>query len=242
MDDRKALLAGATGLIGGHLLNLLLASRPYGEIIALVRRPLDIEHDVTPEGGERNKATARVVDFDHLEEVSDLPPIDDVFCCLGSTMKKAGSKAAFRKVDHDYVVATARLGLAAGARRFLLVSSIGADATSKNFYSRVKGEAEDSVTGLGYSALHVFQPSILMGERDEERPGERLGIAAAGVLNWLMAGPLRRYRGIRPETVAAAMIGAACHPGGGQTETTTEIDGRKTYTYDAIQRHAAGTA
>ncbi len=232
MEDRKALLAGATGLIGGHLLDLLLAepesarASPYGEIIALVRRPLSPRRgaNATPEA-ERHRLTARVVDFDHLDEISDLPVIDDVFCCLGSTMKKAGSKAAFRKVDHDYVVATARLGLAAGARRFLLVSSIGADAESSNFYSRVKGEAEASVAELGYHAFHAFQPSILMGERDEKRPGERLGIAAAGVLNRLMAGPLRRYRGIRPETVAAAMAGAA----------TSNAEGRQTYTYDDIR-------
>ncbi len=229
MDHRKALLAGATGLIGGHLLDLLLAepararTSPYGEIIALVRRPLNVEDE---------KLTARIVDFERLEEVSDLPAIDDVFCCLGSTMKKAGSKAAFRKVDHDYVVATARLGFAAGARRFLLVSAVGAGAKSMNFYSRVKGEAEDSVAALGYHACHVFQPSILIGKRAENRPGERLGIAAAGVLNRLMAGPLRRYRGIRAETVAAAMVGAAA----------SDAEGRQTHTYDAIQRLAAGTS
>ncbi len=227
MEHRKALLAGATGLIGGHLLDLLLAEPqgartfPYGEIIALVRRPLDLEHD---------RLTSRVVDFDRLDEVSDLPSVDDVFCCLGSTMKKAGSKAAFRRVDHDYVVATARLGLAAGAQRFLLVSAVGADASSMNFYSRVKGEAEDSVAELGYQAFHVFQPSILMGERDEKRSGERLGIAAAGALNRLLAAPLRRYRGIRPETVAAGMFGAA----------TSEAEGKQIHTYDAIQRLAAG--
>lgn len=218
--SRKALLAGATGLIGGHVLSRLLADPAYREVTALVRRPLEIEHA---------KLTGRVVDFDHLDEISDPPPADDVFCCLGSTMKKAGSKAAFRRVDHDYVVATARLGLAGGARRFLLVSSIGADVSSMNFYSRVKGEAEASVAELGYETLEIFQPSILMGERDEDRPGERLGIAAAGVLNRLLAGPLRRYRGIRPETVAAAMVGAA----------KSNAVGRSVHTYDAIERFAA---
>ncbi len=232
MNPRKALLAGATGLIGGHLLELLLAEPTYGEIIALVRRPWSPRRgaDATQDA-DHERLSARVVDFDRLEEISDLPAVDDVFCCLGSTMKKAGSKAAFRKVDHDYVVATARLGLAAGARRFLLVSAVGASASSANFYSRVKGEAEDSVAALGYQACHVFQPSILIGERAESRPGERLGIAAAGVLNRLMAGPLRRYRGIRAETVAAAMVGAAA----------SDAEGRQTYTYDAIQR-LAGTS
>ncbi len=236
MAHRKAWLAGATGLIGGQVLELLLAEPAYTRVTALVRRPLAVEHDVTPEGGQRNQLEALIVDFDRLEELSEPPPADDVFCCLGSTMKKAGSKAAFRKVDHDYVVATARLGLAAGARRFLLVSAVGASASSMSFYSRVKGEAEDSVAELGYSELHVFQPSILIGERDEARPGERLGIAAARVLNGLMAGPLRRYRGIRAETVAAAMVAAAHRSGEGSGART----GRQTYTHDAIARLGRG--
>jgi len=221
-QQRAALLAGATGLIGGHVLDLLLADPDWAGVTALVRRPLDRGHE---------KLDARVVDFDHLEELPDPPPADDVFCCLGSTMKKAGSKAAFRKVDHDYVVATARLGLAGGARRFLLVSSVGASASSMNFYARVKGEAEDSVAALGYPALHVFQPSILIGQRQESRPGERLGIVMAGVVNRLIVGPLRRYRGIAAETVAAAMIGAA----------KSDAEGRRVYTFDDIERLAAAS-
>lgn len=219
---RAALLAGATGLIGGHLLDLLLAEEAYSRITALVRRPLDRDHE---------KLDARVVDFDALGEIADPPPVDNVFCCLGSTMKKAGSKAAFRKVDHDYVVATARLGLSGGARRFLLVSSVGASSSSASFYARTKGEAEDSVAALGYPALHVFQPSILIGERRESRPGERLGIVMAGVLNHACVGPLRRYRGIAAETVAAAMVEAA----------KSEAEGRRVYTYDEIGRLAAVT-
>ncbi len=217
MAPRKALIVGATGLIGGHLLDLLLANSGYSSVTALVRRPLDVE-----------SLDTRVVDFDRLGEITDPPAVDDVFCCLGSTMKKAGSKAAFRRVDHDYVVATARLGLAGGARRFLLVSSIGADKRSRNFYSRVKGETENSVAALGYEALYIFQPSLLIGKREEKRPGERLGILAAGVLNHLMAGPLLRYRGIRPETVAAAMVAAA----------RQDIEGWQIYTYEGIQRLA----
>ena len=220
---RTALLAGATGLIGGHLLDLLLVEASYSRIVALVRRPLDLEH---------GKLDARVVDFDHLDETADPPPVDDVFCCLGSTIRKAGSQAAFRKVDHDYVVATARLGLACGARRFLLVSAIGASSSAKTFYSRVKGEAEESVTALGYPALHIFQPSILMGARQENRPGERLGIAAARVLNGLMVGPLSPYRGIRPETVAAAMVAAAA----------SATEGRQVHTYSEIERLAQAFA
>ena len=220
-NRRKALLAGATGLIGGHLLDLLLDDDSYAAVTALVRRPLDREHD---------KLDVRVVDFDHLEETQDPPQVDDAFCCLGSTMKKAGSKAAFRKVDHDYVVATAHLALSGGARRFLLVSAVGSSPSAMSFYSRVKGEAEESVAALGFTALHVFQPSILMGERQESRPGERLGIAAAGVLNGFLLGPFRPFRGIRAETVAAAMVSAA----------KSDSEGRRAYTYDGIERLAAG--
>ena len=222
-DRRAALLAGATGLIGGHLLELLLGDPTWNRVTALVRRPLDREHE---------KLDVRVVDFDALADIQDPPTADDVLCCLGSTMKKAGSKAAFRKVDHDYVVAVARLGLAVGARRFLLVSAVGASASSMNFYARTKGEAEDSVAALGYPVLHVFQPSILIGERDESRPGERLGIVMAGVLNRLFLGPLRRYRGIAAETVAAAMVAAAKSDG----------EGRRVHTYDDTARLAAGSA
>ncbi len=222
MENRNALLAGATGLVGGHLLDLLLADDCYAAVSALVRRPLALEH---------GKLDTRVVDFDRLGEVSDPPAVTDVFCCLGSTMKKAGSKAAFRQVDHDYVVAVARLGLAAGGRRFLLISSVGADAASMSFYLRVKGEAEAAVAELRYEAFHIFQPSILIGERDEARLGERVGGAAARVLNSLMVGPLRRYRGIRAETVAAAMAGAA----------KSHVAGKRVYTRDAIERLAAGT-
>lgn len=218
-NQRTALLAGATGLVGGHLLERLLAEPVYARVVALVRRPLELENA---------KLEPRVVEFDHLAEMPDPPGVDDVFCCLGSTIRKAGSQAAFRRVDHDYVMATARLGLAGGARRFLLVSAIGSSPSAMTFYSRVKGEAEASVTALGYPALHIFQPSILMGERQESRPGERLGIAAVRVLNGLLAGPLRPYRGIRPETVAAAMVSAAL----------SGTDGRHVHTYDGIERLA----
>lgn len=216
-NKHRALLAGATGLIGDHLFDLLLADETYAAVTALVRRPLEREHD---------KLDARIVDFDRLEETAEPPQVDDAFCCLGSTMKKAGSKAAFRKVDHDCVVAFARLALAGGARRFLLVSAVGSSPSAMSFYSRVKGEAEASVAALDFPALHIFQPSILIGERRESRPGERLGTAAAGALNGFLLGPLRPFRGIRAETVAAAMVSAA----------RSDVEGRHVYTYDGIER------
>jgi uncharacterized protein YbjT (DUF2867 family) len=141
-------------------------------------------------------------DFDHP---SKLPRADDIFCCLGTTIKKAGSQAAFRKVDYDYVVSLADHARDAGAKRFLVVSSLGADARSSIFYSRVKGEMEAALRGIGFDALHIFQPSLLLGDRREARLGERLGIAASAIIAPFMLGPAKKYRPIDARVVANAM-------------------------------------
>lgn len=221
-NSRTALLAGATGLVGGHLLDLLLEESTHDHVISLVRRPTGRSH---------GKLDERQIDFNRLEEV-ELSPIHDVFCCLGTTIRKAGSQAAFRKVDHDYVVALAHLGRAAGAERFLLVSAIGASPRSSVFYSRVKGEAEEAVATLGYDALHIFQPSMLLGQRQEFRLGERLGIGFARLVDPLMAvaSPLAKYRGIQAQTVAAGMVTAA----------RAEAQGLYVYKHDDIVRLAVG--
>ena len=160
--------------------------------------------------------TWRVIDFDALEgSVTDLE-VDDVFCTLGTTMKQAGSKDAFRKVDHDYVLALARAGLAAGGRKFVLNSSVGADPRASSFYLRVKGEVEAAVRALGYETFVTAQPSLLLSDRAESRPGERIGVALAPALNPLMLGPLKRYKAIDVDTVAAALVGAALELGAGQ--------------------------
>ena len=195
---RTALLAGASGLVGGHCLRLLLAEPTYGRVIALGRRALPLQHP---------KLEQKLVDFAHIADL--VPRVDDVYCCLGTTIKKAGSQAAFRRVDHDYVVALAQAAKQAGARRFLLVSSLGANSRSRIFYSRVKGEAERDVSAVPFKAVHIFRPSLLLGERAESRPLERLGSVAFGALAPLLAGPLRPYRAIPAETVARAMVRAA---------------------------------
>ena len=197
---RTALVAGASGLVGGHLLQLLLADGAYARVVTLVRRELPARHP---------KLEQRVVDFGTLDAFSDIPRTDDVFCCLGTTIKTAGSRAAFRKVDHDYVVGLARLGVRAGARQFLLVSALGADPASRIFYSRVKGEVERAVRqlpGQPYRGVQIFRPSFLMGARAEVRLAERIGVPLARVLAPLMVGPLRRYRPIHAADVARAMV------------------------------------
>lgn len=215
--SRRALIAGATGLIGGFLLGELLEDDLYASVHALVRRPLEREHP---------KLEQIVVDFEKLDENADAFHVDDVFCCLGTTIKKAGSEEAFRRVDHDYVVEIARLARGAGARRFLLVSSIGADAEASNFYLSVKGETEDDLEALGYPELHVFRPSVLMGSRDDNRPAERAGIVLARLTTPLLLGRLRRYRPIEARTVAGAIAEAA----------RTGASGRHIYTFDDIVR------
>lgn len=197
---RTALLAGATGLVGGHVLRLLLADTTWSRVVTVGRRTTSIRHD---------KLEQRIVDLGALEAIAELPRVDDVFCCLGTTIKQAGSQPAFRRVDYDYVVAVARAGLRVGATQFLLVSAIGADPESRVFYSRVKGEAEATVRQLPYRGIQIFRPSLLLGEREQFRFGERIAILAAPVLSFALVGPLRRYRPIAAETVARAMVGIA---------------------------------
>jgi uncharacterized protein YbjT (DUF2867 family) len=198
---KVALLAGATGLVGGQCLEQLLETPDYGRVIALTRRPLAIRHA---------KLDQRIIDFDQLgREGTDFPTADDVFCCLGTTMKRAGSEAAFRQVDFVYVVSLAGQALARGAKQFLLVSSLGANAKSPIFYSRVKGEAEAAIAALSFEGRQIFRPSILTGERAEHRPGERAGIAVMRGMSFAMIGPLRKYRPIAARTVARAMIRVA---------------------------------
>lgn len=195
---RTALLAGATGLVGSHVLRQLLADAPphWSRVVTVGRRTTPLQHD---------KLEQRIMDLDALATLGDLRA-DDVFCCLGTTIKQAGSQDAFRRVDHDYVVALAGAGLRAGATQFLLVSAIGADPASRVFYSRVKGEAEAAVRRLPYRGVQIFQPSLLLGERAEFRVGERIATLLAPVASLVLAGPLRRYRPIQAATVARAMV------------------------------------
>jgi uncharacterized protein YbjT (DUF2867 family) len=190
-----ALLAGATGLVGSHVLRNLLADPHWGRVVTVGRRATPVRHV---------KLEQRIVDLGMLETLGDLRA-DDVFCCVGTTIKQAGSQDAFRRVDHDYVVALAGAGLRAGATQFLLVSAIGADPASRVFYSRVKGETEAAVRRLSYRGVQIFRPSLLLGERAEFRAGERIATLLAPIASLALVGPLRRYRPIQADTVARAM-------------------------------------
>ncbi|MGH9260344.1 MAG: NAD(P)H-binding protein [Acidimicrobiales bacterium] len=205
LTPRRALVAGASGLVGGQLLDLLLEDADYTAVTALVRRELP---------RPRRKLGQRLVDFDRLAD-GDLPRADDVFCCLGSTMRQAGSKDAFRTVDLTYVERLARLALQHRAKQFLLVSTLGADPRSRVFYNRVKGETEEAVRKLSFEGVHIFRPSLLLGVRREIRPAERLGQLLGAALAFAFVGPLARYRPIAARAVAAAMIRVAKQAGRG---------------------------
>jgi len=195
---RNALLAGATGLVGRSCLEKLLASETYERVRVLARRSVGARHD---------KLEEHQVDFNALES-AEIGPVDDVFITLGTTIKAAGSQEAFYKVDHDYVVATAKLGKRAGASRLALVSSIGVGGAVENFYLRVKAEAERDVRALGYECVEIFRPGLLLGDRAEKRKGESFGIAATKLASGLFLGPLRQYKPIDAADVAAAMVAA----------------------------------
>jgi uncharacterized protein YbjT (DUF2867 family) len=196
----EAWVAGSTGLVGRALVEELARGVPAANVTALVRRA---------EGRTAPRFEERVVAFDRLElELSGLR-VTHVFCCLGTTMAKAGSEAAFRRVDFDYPLALGRAARAAGARKFLVVTAIGADSTSRIFYNRVKGELEQALAELGIPELHVFRPSLILGERSERRPAERVFMALAKPVGHVLLGPLAKYRAIDATAIARAMVRVA---------------------------------
>jgi uncharacterized protein YbjT (DUF2867 family) len=197
-ESRSSVLLGATGLVGGHCLDRLLGDAAYGRVMVLGRRASGREH---PRLEERVGEVEGLLD-EHASALAGA----DVFCCVGTTIRAAGSQEAFRRVDYDLPVKAARVASAAGARQFLLVSAAGADAGSRIFYNRVKGETEAAVAALPFQGVALLRPSLLLGERAERRPAEALAQRVAPLMSPLLRGPLRRYRAIHADTVAAALV------------------------------------
>ncbi|GAM16057.1 oxidoreductase [Mesobacillus selenatarsenatis] len=197
---KKALIAGSTGLIGNELLQILLNSKEYDQVTAIVRRPLYVKH---------SKLDERVIDFDRLEEYIGLFAVDDVFCCLGTTIKKAKTKEAMWKIDVDYPVAIAKLASSKGARKFLLVSSMNANPDSPIFYSKMKGKLEEEIKRIPFETTSIFRPSLLLGERDEFRFGERAAAAIFTKMPFLFGGPFKKYKAIEGRVVASAIYQVA---------------------------------
>ncbi|KHF38135.1 oxidoreductase [Halalkalibacter okhensis] len=199
MEQRTALVVGATGLIGQFLVKKLEQQPEYKKIYLFVRRDMEVVSE---------KTEVRVVSFDLLEE-KDFPQVDDVYCCLGTTIKKAKTKEAFKQVDYEYPLKIARAALKKGAKQFLVVSAIGANETSRFFYSRVKGEVEKAVMNLAYAHIHIFRPSLLLGKRQEVRIGEKIGEWGAKLAKPWLRGPFAKYRAISGEQVAQVMVARA---------------------------------
>jgi uncharacterized protein YbjT (DUF2867 family) len=201
MTTRTALIVGATGLTGGHCLQTLLDDPTYSEVTALARKPLLKTH---------RKLKTIITKFDkNLEQELSKTQTHDVYCCLGSTIKKAGSQQAFKAVDHTLVVTVAELMRKQGAEQFIVISSMGANKDSKVFYNRVKGEMEQALQELDYPCLRIIRPSLLLGSREEFRLGEKIGVLLTPVLKLFMMGSLKKYRPVQAESVARFMVKVA---------------------------------
>jgi uncharacterized protein YbjT (DUF2867 family) len=197
---KKALILGATGLVGNELVNILSKQQKYEKIHLLVRRPLDSDNPA---------CEVHVVDFDQLQNYRELFQVTDVYCCLGTTIKKAKSKEAFRKVDYEYPVESAKIASESGVEKYLIITAMGSNRKSRIFYNQVKGEVEESISKLNILSIHIFRPSLLLGERNEFRFGEKIAEKSSSLLNLIMVGPLRPFRAIEARNVAAAMVEVA---------------------------------
>jgi len=202
MHRKTAVVFGATGLIGEHLVDELLKNEHFIKVRILVRRPLSLEHP---------KADVQIVNFNDEKDIAAKLDIGDViFCCIGTTRKKVkGNKTEYRKVDYDIPIITARLGVQHGFSQYLLVSAIGASPAAGNFYLQLKGCVEEDVTALPFEAIHIFRPSLLLGKREEFRFGERIAKAIIPALSFLFIGAWRKYKPINAADVAKAMVAAA---------------------------------
>jgi uncharacterized protein YbjT (DUF2867 family) len=197
MEVKKtAIVVGATGLIGSYVVNILKDKDEFERIIILGRRDIEIQHP---------KIEVFITDFQDLDKFNFWADADCLFCCIGTTIAVAGTKENFRKVDYGIPKALCPY-CENYSISFLLVSSVGADKNSSNFYLKTKGETEDAVINSGIKTVHIFRPSMLLGPRKEKRLGEQIGKIFMQITNPLMLGGLKRYKAVKAETVANAMI------------------------------------
>jgi uncharacterized protein YbjT (DUF2867 family) len=196
MPGNSVTILGATGLVGAECLRQFAQSREFARVVVVTRRPL-------PSAIALPRVETHVVDFDRLEyDAAEHFRVSHIVCALGTTIRKAGSRERFRRVDHDYPLAAGQIGLRQGARHFLLVSALGANARSRIFYNRVKGDIENAIRALPYRSVTILRPSLLLGQRDEVRLGESIGKLFA----WIVP---KRYRPVQAREVARALLVAA---------------------------------
>ena len=194
---RTAVIAGATGLVGGELVRMLLQEGTYSHVFALTRREFPLDHP---------KLRKVVSDMHQIPAALSGIAVDDVFCCLGTTMAKAGSKEKFYEIDFVFPLALAEATRASGASQYMLVSALGANKDSSIYYNRVKGEVEQALRGVGFETLHIFRPSLLLGARKERRPGENAAKILFRIFGGIIPG---KYKGVEARAVAKAMVGCA---------------------------------
>ena len=190
-----SIIVGSTGLVGGNVIKVL--SNKKQRAIALTRRSIP---NLPP------NITEMIIDFDAFEKNGSLPSCINVFICLGTTIKTAGSKENFRKVDIDYCLSIARKAKESGAETLSLISSIGANSSSKNFYLKTKGELEESIQRIGFSTVNIFRPSFLVGERSEKRLAEKIAINLAKIMDFFLIGTASKYRSVKAESLAKTMV------------------------------------
>ena len=193
----KAVIAGASGLIGSNLLEILLSEPTYIEVTILVRKETGLKHQ---------KLKELVIDFDKLEDYAGEITGHAIFSCLGTTNSKTPDKGLYTKIDHDYTVKLAQLGLKNVVEQFHLISSIGANSKSSTFYLKLKGETEKDIEKVGIKTVHIYQPSQITGGRKEFRLIERISIGVMYLVNPLLMGSLKKYRSIPAQTIAMAMF------------------------------------
>ncbi|MFD0698255.1 NAD-dependent epimerase/dehydratase family protein [Paenibacillus sp. GCM10027628] len=203
-----AIVAGGTGLVGGELIQLLLADPFYDRVVALVRRSMNLEHA---------KLIQVVTDYDNLEDVLDPSMLlhAHVFCTLGTTIKQAKTQEQFRKVDFEYPMRVGEMVKKHKADAYAVVTAMGANSSSSIFYNRVKGEVEEGLKGLELPALYLLRPSLILGDRSEARPGERMWVLLSRAITPLLIGGLRTYKPIQAKTIATGLINAVKSGGSG---------------------------
>ena len=194
---KKAILLGATGLTGGILLQKLLKDPAYEKIILFSRSPVAVRDE---------KIEEHLIDMFRLDEYTELFEGDEVFCCIGTTKSKTPDKDTYRKIDFGIPVTAARLCKENGINTFLVISALGADENSSVFYNKIKGEMEKAVLSQKIKKTYIFQPSLISGDREDKRFFENLAKNAFKILNFVLLGPLKKYRSIHPETIAKAML------------------------------------
>lgn len=193
----KVAILGSTGLVGNLLLNELINSDKISEIRNLIRKEIP---------STNSKLKNHKIDFDKLENYKSLFEVDATISCLGTTIKTAGSKEAFRKVDFDYVVNSAKISFQAGVKKFLVISTMGVDANSLIFYNQVKGQMEDTLKEIGFTSLQIYRPSLLIGDRKEFRIGEEIGNFVGNLFGFAFVGNLKKYKPIQAPLVAKSML------------------------------------